>query len=365
MTFLKNSWYCAGWSADLGDRPRGLKILGEEVVLYRKGDGAAVALAGICPHRFARLARGRIVGDNIECPYHGLQYDGLGQCARNPHSGAIPRSARVKSYPLVERHGACWIWMGNPDLATPDTIPAFDFVSNRKKWAGLTGYLRIESNYLLVLDNLLDLTHAAFIHTNTVGVKADDWIGETKMDYDFSVKDNVIHSDYVFRNSPPTPLFALFSGMKVGDIYSPMALYPASSLILDLAMATAGELPSDRAALMPSAHFIVPETERSCHYFYAISRNMQLEDAEITRQMGDIVRRAFVEEDAPIISEVQEVMGDAEFFSLRPVLLKGDIAAVQARRLLTQLIQKENAAGLRVGEFERAQAASAEVERVQ
>jgi vanillate O-demethylase monooxygenase subunit len=80
-----------------------------------------------------------VVGDHIECPYHGLQFNGHGQCAHNPHSSAIPRSARVKSYPLVERNGACWIWMGDPSLANPDAIPAFDFVSDHKKWAGLTG----------------------------------------------------------------------------------------------------------------------------------------------------------------------------------------------------------------------------------
>jgi phenylpropionate dioxygenase-like ring-hydroxylating dioxygenase large terminal subunit len=365
MAFLKNSWYCAGWSSDLAEQPRGLKIIGEEVVLYRKkGQGEAVALSGICPHRFARLARGKVVGDHIECPYHGLQFNGDGQCAHNPHSSAIPRSARVKSYPLVERNGACWIWMGDPSLANADAIPAFDFVSDRKKWAGLTGYLRMESNYQLVLDNLLDLTHAAFIHVGTVGVKAEDWIGDSKMEHDFSVKDGVIHSDYIFRNSPPTPLFALFSGMKVGDIYSPMALYPASTLILDLKMVEPGQALAD-GAQMPSAHFIVPETETSCHYFYAISRNLKLEDDKITADMGELVRRAFVEEDAPIISEVQSVMGDAEFFSLRPVLLKGDIAAVQARRVLTQLIQKENTAGLKIGEFERARQAGEEVERVQ
>jgi phenylpropionate dioxygenase-like ring-hydroxylating dioxygenase large terminal subunit len=364
MAFLRNSWYCVGWSTDLSDQPRGLKILGDEVVLYRRADGQAVALSGICPHRFARLSRGKVAGDNIQCPYHGLQFNSLGQCAHNPHSSVIPRSARLKAYPLIERHGACWIWMGDPGVANPETIPAFDFVSDRKKWAGLTGYLRIESNYQLVLDNLLDLTHVAFIHVGTVGLQGEESIGESKMEYDYSVKDGVIHSDYIFRNSPPTPLFALFSGMKVGDIYSPMALHPASTLILDLSMVKPGQ-PTSQGAQMPSAHFIVPETETSCHYFYAISRNMKLDDDKITEDMGELVRRAFVEEDAPIIQEVQSVMGDAEFFSLRPVLLKTDIAAVQARRLLAQLIQKENSAGLKTGEYERAQHAGEEVERVQ
>jgi phenylpropionate dioxygenase-like ring-hydroxylating dioxygenase large terminal subunit len=228
----------------------------------------------------------------------------------------------------------------------------------------LTGYLRVESNYQLVLDNLLDLTHASYIHVATVGLKAEEWIGETKMDYEFSVKGGVINSDYVFRNSPPTPLLALFNDMPVGDIYAPMALYPASTLILDMGMTAPGQ-PKAEGVFMPSAHFIVPETETSCHYFYAISRSTKLNDDGITQAMGKLVRSAFVDEDAPMIQDVQGEMGDAEFFSLRPVLLKGDVAAVQARRILTQLIQKENASGLKVGELEGAARASEEVARVE
>lgn len=363
MPFLRNSWYCAGWSADLQARPVGYKILGDEVVLYRKSDGSAVALSGICPHRFAPLRLGKAVGDVIQCPYHGLQFDAAGECAHNPHGAAKPRAARLKSYPLVEQDGACWIWMGDPSKAEPAAIPRFDFVGDREKWAGVTGYLRVESNYQLVLDNLLDLTHAAYIHVGTVGLEADRWIGETKMQYKFRIEDGVVHSDYVFLNSPPTPLLKLFADLEVGDIYTPMALYPASTLILDMGMTTPGGSMSD-AIRMPSAHFIVPETDTTCHYFYAIARNIKLADEEITRKMGELVRRAFVDEDAPIIREVQNAMGDAEFFSLRPVLLKGDIAAVQARRVLTQLMQEENAAALRTGEVEGAIAASEEVARV-
>jgi vanillate O-demethylase monooxygenase subunit len=363
MPFLRNSWYCASWSSDLKDRPVGIKILNEDIVLFRKNDGAVAALSGICPHRFALLGRGQVVGNNIECPYHGLQFNGLGQCAHNPHGSAIPSAAKLRVYPLVEKFGACWIWMGDPSAATPETIPSFDFVSNRHKWAGLTGCWRVEANYQIVLDNLLDLTHAAYIHRATVGVNRDNFVGETKMDYEFSMKDGVVHSDYVFRNTPLTPFVALFADMPVGDIHTPMALYPASTLILDMGVSKPGQ-PKSEGVLFPSAHFIVPETETTSHYFFATFRNAKLNDDKITEAMGAMSRHAFLEEDAPIIRDVQKVMGDAELFSMRPVLLRGDIAAVQARRLLAQLIQKENAGALKAGELEGAVRASDEVARV-
>ncbi len=233
--------------------------------------------------------------------------------------------------------------MGDPAQVDVSKIPVFDFVTDRTNWAGLTGHLKIESHYQLVIDNLLDLTHAAYIHVNTVGVKADDWIGETRMEYDFHVDGEVINSDYVFRNSPPTPLLALFTDMAVGDVHVPMALYPASSMILDLSMSQVGQ-PKSEGVHMPSAHFIVPESDKSCHYFYAISRSIKLDDDSITAAMGDIVRRAFVEEDAPVIRDCQKAMGDDEFFSLKPLILETDVAAVQARRMLAKMIRQEQSA---------------------
>ena len=344
MAFLKNAWYCAGWSNDLTVEPTGIKILNEDIVLYRNQSNEAVALSGICPHRFAPLSRGQVVGDRIQCGYHGLEFDDSGKCVHNPHGrGIIPPGSSLRSYPLAEQSGALWIWMGDKEKADESLIPNFDFVENRTDYAGLTGYLKMDANYQLVIDNLLDLTHSAYIHTTTVGVSADKWIGETKMEYNFSADENTINSDYIFRNSPPTPLFALFSDLEVGDIHSPMALHLASSLILDLSMTEPGQA-KDEGYHMPSAHLLVPETEHSCHYFYAISRNAKLDDDSITEKMGEIVRRAFQQEDAPMIRDCNETMGDSEFFSLKPLILETDKAAVQARRVLAKRIREEQRA---------------------
>ena len=84
MTFLRNQWYCAGFSDDLKEAPVAVKILGEPIVLYRASGGKAVALQDRCPHRFAPLSKGRICGANIECPYHGLEFGADGHCTKNP-----------------------------------------------------------------------------------------------------------------------------------------------------------------------------------------------------------------------------------------------------------------------------------------
>jgi phenylpropionate dioxygenase-like ring-hydroxylating dioxygenase large terminal subunit len=126
-TYLRNAWYVAAWSETVGDGGvLGLTILKEPVVLYRQSNGEVAALADRCAHRFAPLSMGHIVGGNrIQCPYHGLEYDKTGACVLNPHGNKnIPPRARVKSYPVTEKHKAIWIWMGDQP-ADPSKIPDF------------------------------------------------------------------------------------------------------------------------------------------------------------------------------------------------------------------------------------------------
>ena len=114
--YLRNAWYVAAWSDGVADGqlvPR--TIMDEPIVLYRKADGAVAAIEDRCAHRFAPLSMGKIVGgDRIQCPYHGLEFDSSGACVRNPHGTKnIPPRARVKSYPVIEKHKAMWMWMGD------------------------------------------------------------------------------------------------------------------------------------------------------------------------------------------------------------------------------------------------------------
>lgn len=337
--FLKNCWYCAGWSSELTTKPIGRVFLNEEVVLFRDSKGEAKALPGTCPHRFAPLAQGKIVGDSVECPYHGLQFSGSGQCVFNPHgSGMIPPNAHLKSYPLVEKHGALWIWPGDPKLADTGKIPAFDFVSDRENWAAATGHLRMDASYELVVDNLMDLTHANYIHQNTLSAVSSD--SDIKMEADFDFSDDVISSLYTIRNAPPTPVFKAFTDMPKGDMYAQISLHPASSFLMSFAL-TGCDGDRDEALEVPSAHLLVPETETSCHYFYAVARNDKLDNSEITRKMVDIVVSAFADEDAPMIKACQNGMRGQEFWSMRPVVLETDVAAVRARRVLKKLLLQE------------------------
>ena len=104
--FLRNTWYAAAWSGELAEQPIARTMLGQKLVLYRRADGAAVALGDVCPHRFAPLHQGNVIGDAIECPYHGLRFGPAGTCTHNPHGGAVPPTARIVDKRRVRRRPA-------------------------------------------------------------------------------------------------------------------------------------------------------------------------------------------------------------------------------------------------------------------
>ena len=103
--FLKNHWYVAASTSEIGRTPLRRVIMNEPVVMYRTEDSTAIALEDRCPHLRLPLSMGKLVGDDVlQCYYHGLRFDRTGACVRVPGQDLIPPSARIKSYPLVDRY---------------------------------------------------------------------------------------------------------------------------------------------------------------------------------------------------------------------------------------------------------------------
>ena len=166
--YLRNRWYCAAVSDELGTAPLGRILLDEPVVLYRKSDGALVALEDRCCHRRAPLSKGKVEGDKLRCGYHGFLYEPGGNVVWVPGQDKVPPGARVRAYPLVEKHGFAWIWMGAPSQADPATIPDFHW-NDDPEFAAVAGLLPVAADYRLLMDNLMDLSHVSFLHAATIG----------------------------------------------------------------------------------------------------------------------------------------------------------------------------------------------------
>ncbi len=169
MRFLRNGWYVASWAHALrATEPMAVTILDEPLVLFRAAGGSPAALRDCCCHRNAPLSLGRCENGLLRCMYHGLMFDGSGRCVRIPGQRHIPAACRVRRYPTVEAHGWIWVWMGDPARADPRLIPLppdYDLRDWDMRWS----HCDIHAHYLLMNDNLADMSHVAFLHETTFG----------------------------------------------------------------------------------------------------------------------------------------------------------------------------------------------------
>ena len=165
--FLKNAWYVGALSQEVTREPFQRFMLDEPLVFFRTEAGNPVALEDRCCHRFAPLSSGWLEGDNIVCGYHGFTYTPTGICSKVPGLERVPKKAFVRSYPVVERWGWLWVWMGIDGEADETKIPDFHYIDD-PEWSGKDAVLHVNGSYNLVYENLLDLTHAKFVHKTTL-----------------------------------------------------------------------------------------------------------------------------------------------------------------------------------------------------
>lgn len=161
-----NFWYPLIFSHDLGDEAKLVRVLDHDFAVYRTVDGKVHCLANTCVHRGGNLADGRVRDGNLECPYHGWQFDGGGACKLIPSMGAgakIPGRAKVDSYPVEERFGIIFAFLGDlPEDERPPIMEAIeyddpDWYCNLMTWD-------LASNYTRSIENGIDPGHNEFVH---------------------------------------------------------------------------------------------------------------------------------------------------------------------------------------------------------
>jgi phenylpropionate dioxygenase-like ring-hydroxylating dioxygenase large terminal subunit len=166
---IPDRWYAIEESRRLRRRPRALTRMGRRLVLWRRADGAPVAMEDRCPHRGAALHRGRVHGDEIACPYHGFRFDAAGRCTRMPCEGSAartPRGMEVGTFPLREAHGLLWLWWGTPRADYP-SIPWFHELDGSAGSAGSAVEWDVPHERLI--ESHFDLHHFPFLHRSTGG----------------------------------------------------------------------------------------------------------------------------------------------------------------------------------------------------
>ena len=343
--FLRNCWYVAAWDTEVRRLELMRRLLLEQpIVLYRASDGRPVALEDRCAHRHAQLSMGRLKGDNIECRYHGLTFDPSGACVHIPWQETIPPAARVRSYPLVERYHWIWIWMGDPALADPEAIEDFHWMDDPGwRWKGET--LRVNGNYMLIIENLCDLAHLPYLHKTSLGGTA---IPTNEIPVKTEREGNRVRVERWVLDTPSPPYFRLLAGFDEDqrvDRWMNLEFSPPAMVRLDIGAARAGTgaMEGDRSQGITTRNLnaVTPETARTSHYFWAQAQDFAGDDPSLTDLDFNLVHNAFLE-DLAIIEGQQKNIDLAP--GVRRLDIRTDAGAIQAARIVEKLIAEESAA---------------------
>ena len=336
--FLRNFWYVAASHREITRTPLARTILGEPVVLFRKEDGTPVALEDRCVHRHLPLSMGKLVGDHLQCHYHGLRYDAAGHCVKVPGQNTVPPGAQVKAYPVVERYTWLWIWMGDPALADADEITDFHWLDD-PAWGAKTSYLHVKANWQLIVDNLLDLTHLAFVHETTIGNSALVDNAAVKV---ARSPNNVMVTRWII-DAPAPPTFVKAGGFTTPvDRWQIIDFTPPGFLRLDV-----GATPTGTGApqglrvggiTMRNLNAITPETETTSHYFWGQAHDWDVGNTALTDMLLGQITTAFLEDVAVFEAQQRNML---ILPGAPQVDINADAGLIQARLILDRIHREE------------------------
>jgi vanillate O-demethylase monooxygenase subunit len=357
--FPKNCWYVAAMTHEV---PAGTVmsriICNQPMAIFRSHKGEVSALLDRCPHRLFPLSAGRVEERGLRCGYHGLVFGNAGRCAEIPSQQEIPPNACVEAFPVRERHGLIWVWPGEKALAADTPLPGFETGEGYKAgldfsclvpsdtW-GVAGphVISLNANYMLAVDNLLDLTHTAFVH-------ADTFDNAGVLDSQRTVKpvgQGQLIDFFGFKNSMSEPLrkgYILDEKVPLFDNY--LETYwqsPGVMILVHGAVPEGGDREAEGAIVL-NTNIITPATDKSCHYFWAQSVYRNRGDGAV-RDLWEIMTRAAFAEDEDTLEKQQANLNRFGCVSLADdvaLTLRADKAIVLARRIVSRMIREENVA---------------------
>ena len=346
--FLMNCWYVAAWDHELIDGKLLARTILEEPILLYKGDsGKVVALDNRCCHRGAKLSNGRREGDCVRCMYHGLKFDATGKCIQIPGQDQVPPKMGVRAYPVVERDHLVWIWMGEVSKADPSLIVDIPYRRD-PAWRGMADYMHYDADYRLIVDNLSDFAHLAFVHTHTLG-GSEEYAFKTKPVTVERLEDGFRVERWSMNSAPP-PFHrrvvrndAPLDRRNIGRMFVPGVFFLETLFTPAGSGAETGNLGG--AKQYRNCQFFTPETRGSTHFFWNYLHDYDLNDPNIALSLHGSMVEGFLE-DKFIIEGQQEMLDADPDFKMTGIL--SDAPLAHFRRVLQQRIDDERAARLKV-----------------
>ncbi len=340
VPFVKNAWYIAAWAEELDDGMISRTIMNKPLVIFRDAEGKVGVLEDRCCHRGAPLTHGEVITEGLQCGYHGLVFDTTGACVMIPGQKNIPPDARVTAYPVVEQNQIIWIWTGDPALADESKIVAYPYHDQPDKWPHRKAMFQIKSNYMLMIDNLMDLTHLGYVHTKTIGGNPNQHVAA---EMETRPTDNGAYFIRWMLDHKPPPTYVK-GGKFEGNVDRWQEFeYVAPSIVLQwsgaLEMGKGAKENRDQEGFhLRLLHAATPETETTFHYFWSTSNGYRQDDPQATQEMYEEIYPTFIEDQ--VIMGVQQ-----DRINLDPdrglVAIHADSALALGRIAVGKMLEKE------------------------
>lgn len=340
--FARNQWYVAAYGREVGRELLARTILNEPIAFYRtepdgESNGTVVALADRCVHRRYPLSASRLDGDKVVCGYHGFTYDTTGTCVFVPGQKRVPRTARVASYPVVEQDSLVWVWIGDPALADPATIPRAPWLAD-PGWTTVGDMEPIDAGYGLLVDNLMDLSHETYLHGGYIGTPE---VAETPITTEVDEGAGIVRVSRHMDDAACPPFYARSTGIegritRWQDIeYHAPCLYLLHSRIAPVGVLPEADGSDPNAFHVEITYAITPSTDRTVYDFWAVSRDFAQDDDEVTTVLRDL-NRTVVRQDVDALNVLQKAL-DTEREGYQELSINIDTGGLAARRILARL----------------------------
>jgi phenylpropionate dioxygenase-like ring-hydroxylating dioxygenase large terminal subunit len=341
--FIRNAWYVAAWADEVSDTPLARRICNEPVVLYRDQQNCAAALLDMCCHRGAPLHIGKVVEQGLQCGYHGLLFDRSGKCVHVPGQDHIIERTRVRSFPVIEQDAMIGIWMGDPAKADPATIVPWPYHNDPVNWPHRHTMYPIKGAAMLMVDNLMDLTHLGYVHTSTIGGNPMAHV-EAKMETERTPL-GVKFTRWMLNSLPP-PTYVKAVGFQGRIDRCQRFEFVAPGSVLQWTGATEaggyrdGDTSDDELAFR-LYHGLTPETDTTCFYFWSAANGFRQDDPTATEQFFEQASAAFLKDKTVVEAQQARLteLGEAAL-----VDIASDAVRLHMRRTVERLLAEDLAA---------------------
>jgi vanillate O-demethylase monooxygenase subunit len=242
---------------------------------------------------------------------------------------------RVESFKVVERNMAIWVWLGD-DAPNMDIIPDISFIEEAPEHGRIFGYMPTKANYQLLTDNILDLSHADYLHPTTLGGMMTNSNFTCSQDGESIIlqwdsSDQAVPGAFAPDIPPP----------QRGDFSIQVRWSAPATMKLQVAAKPHSKSNFNPDDYSPTLHNMTPETATSTHYFFCATRPRNTPSPEVMAVIKEATEKAFFDEDKPMLEAQQERVGNSDFWALKPRMLPIDEGAVRVRRKLDALIKEE------------------------